>query len=185
MSHSACLWIASKLEEVDPPNARDFVGVVNMGFDTIQLQNMELNICFALGFKLQHKTGLLSSNQVICTNNLDIEQDPILKHMIKYLMVLSRFPRELITVEPNITEEAVVVLAHATVNQVEQPTQRHHDYKKTCLNFGCVVYILLREHQKVNKKNSSAFLLFSKEKYMRVSLLKPADHTNSILNAIL
>jgi hypothetical protein len=54
----ACLWIASKYEEIYPPRMRDYVEVTAGSYSRLQLKAMEGKIVDALGFDLNRVTPL-------------------------------------------------------------------------------------------------------------------------------
>lgn len=54
----ACLWIASKYEEIYPPRTRNYIEVTADTYTIRDLKNMESNILEALGFDLNRTTAL-------------------------------------------------------------------------------------------------------------------------------
>ena len=54
----ACLWIASKYEEIYPPRTRNYIEVTADTYTVRDLKNMEGNIIEALGFDLNRTTAL-------------------------------------------------------------------------------------------------------------------------------
>lgn len=54
----ACLWIASKYEEIYPPRMRNYVEVTDSSYSTAELKAMEGRILLALSFNLTRITPL-------------------------------------------------------------------------------------------------------------------------------
>lgn len=54
----ACLWLASKYEEIYPPRTRNYIEVTADTYSVRDLKNMEGNIIEALGFDLNRTTAL-------------------------------------------------------------------------------------------------------------------------------
>ena len=54
----ACLWIASKYEEIYPPRMQNYVQVTDSSYSVSELKNMEGKILLSLGFNLSYTTPL-------------------------------------------------------------------------------------------------------------------------------
>lgn len=54
----ACLWIASKYEEIYPPRMQNYVQVTDSSYSVTELKNMEGKILLSLDFSLNHTTPL-------------------------------------------------------------------------------------------------------------------------------
>lgn len=55
----ACLWIASKYEEIYPPKMKNYVQVTDSCYSIAELKAMEGKILLALKFNLSHTTPLV------------------------------------------------------------------------------------------------------------------------------
>jgi len=55
---TACLWIASKYEEIYPPRMSNFIQVTDNTYSSSELKSMEGKILLALNFNLNHITPL-------------------------------------------------------------------------------------------------------------------------------
>jgi cyclin B len=54
----ACLWIASKYEEIYPPRMHNYIQVTDSSYSTTELKAMEGKILLALNFNLTYTTPL-------------------------------------------------------------------------------------------------------------------------------
>lgn len=192
------------MEDLTAPDASCYANVSANAFTSVELQQMELRICFALRFRLQHLTPCLNSHELIHARNQHTHaiNNPMLQHMIKYLLVLSRLPTALIHVDPTITATGVVYLARATLWEASHGTPRPPgslpEGLPSCTTanaqqFKQVVIALLREHHRAGDSSirysaggrSNPFHIFSRQMNMRVSLVAPLTETNPILSNVM
>ncbi len=54
----ACLWIASKYEEIYPPRMQNFINVTDSAYSATELKMMEGKILLALKFNLNYTTPI-------------------------------------------------------------------------------------------------------------------------------
>lgn len=54
----ACLWIASKYEEIYPPRMKNYIDVTDSSYSVAELKAMEGKILLALRFNLNYTTAL-------------------------------------------------------------------------------------------------------------------------------
>ncbi|CAB9497734.1 A-type cyclin [Seminavis robusta] len=190
----ACTWIAAKMEETHPPSVDDFVYISDNIYRRGQILDMELDVCSALKFHLQHVTPvhyaheyLLASQGGPCRPNSPTGPafHSLLRNMVHYLLELSRVAYELVPVKPSLVAAATVFLARATLgicnDSVEEDCDEREQNKFWNKTLQCytgysveelkdTVQVLHRYHQKAESSQlKAAFTKYSKSKYMHVA----------------
>ena len=196
-TYSACTWIAAKIEEVVPPSVDDFVYISDNIYSAEQIRQMEMDVCMALRFKLQHVTPfhysheyLLASEQHSRNTSIGVSSSfcggpafhPLMRHMVEYLLQLSRFPYEFVDTKSSLIAASVLFLARATLGICDtspdaaahnkgywtKTLQYYTGYKVEQLKDA--VRILLTYHQEAEKSALKAvFKKYSKAKFCHVS----------------
>ena len=73
---TTCLWLASKYEEIYPPNSSEFINMSAGTYDIKQMLDLEIEIMQALGYKLGKPLSLhflrrfVSIHVCMCINSL-------------------------------------------------------------------------------------------------------------------
>jgi len=131
---SACLWIASKIEEIYPPRNDKFVYISDYSFSSEKLINLETRICSLLEFRLQRVTPFhfahvnLRASQACavaaCPHFLD---HSVVLEMTLYLLELSRASYVLSLRKPSLVAAACMYLARATLGLRAPPSHAAHE----------------------------------------------------------
>lgn len=123
---SACMWIASKMEDMTPPRTEDLVYISDYSFSSEKLRSLETRICQELQFRLHRVTPFhfvsvyLRASQAACADVAAHHTDLVL-HLTLYLLELSRSCYALSLRKPNLLAAACVYLARATLGLREKP----------------------------------------------------------------
>lgn len=187
--YSACTWIASKLEDRDPPQVADLVYISDRSFTADKLRTLEKRIINRLHFGTHRVTPMHFVNQFLrashaCTSTTCTYDDPILRQLTMYLLEVSRISFDLSYRPPSLVAAAAVYLARATLGTHSQNELSSSPWTKTLeYTTGCSVDDLKATVLLLHKYHSSAgtatstnasFLKYSKRtKYLAVAL-KPA-----------
>mmetsp|Transcript_12032 Transcript_12032/g.25623 ORF Transcript_12032/g.25623 Transcript_12032/m.25623 type:complete len:642 (-) Transcript_12032:87-2012(-) len=133
----ACVMIASKIEDVDPPLAVDFVHNCNVVKNKQDIVDMERKICntlkFAFGFQTPYhyidrfiRASQVSSSSTLCCrcvatgNGIGHTTNDLLEQLIHYLLDLSIVDYKLfVTTRPSLLTASAVYLARATLGITE------------------------------------------------------------------
>jgi len=194
----ACTWIAAKMEEVEAPSVDDFVFISDNIYRREQILDMEMDVCTALKFHLQHVTPvsyaheyLLASEAGPCNSSMPTGPafHPVLRHMVYYLLELSRLSYDLAATKPSLVAASAVYLARATLGISEtSPTKTvdPHGYWTKTLEFYSghsveemkgTVRVLLHLQQEAEASNLKAvFNKYSKDKFMYISTKTVLNH---------
>lgn len=183
--YSTCLWLASKLEDRDPPLMDDFFFISDQSVTTFALRNMERRVCKVLGFRLQRVTPfhflptfLRASRQ--CHDTACVFQSPVQHNMVLYLITLGRLSCALSRYAPSVLAAAAVYLARATLDMEESNNGKEHrkywssslahytGYSKDDLKNP--VFLLYHYQLKAEEMNVAVYHQFSKSKYDSVSV---------------
>jgi hypothetical protein len=186
--NSACLWIACKMEEVEPPSVEDFVYISDNSYPSQQIINMEMSVCEALRFRLWQVTPFQFVYEFLrashaCSNPgcLPTSHNHVLRNMVLYLIEIARVPYELCGRSPSLIAAAAVYLARATLGMRDaaHAADTSGIWTLTLLHYtGYSVdqlketVSLIHQHHRVAGEGSlkQVFAKFLKEKYFRVSL---------------
>ena len=127
--HSACTWVAAKMEDRSPPSMDDLVYISDRSFHTETLRQLEQRICRQLAFALHRVTPLHYLNQFLrasrsCSCASCLFDHPVLRKLVLYLLELSRVSFDLSYRPPSLVAAAAVYLARATLGLRETHPDR-------------------------------------------------------------
>jgi len=179
------------MEEVEPPCVDDFVYISDNIYTAGQIRGIELDVVTTLKFRLNHVTPYSFVHEYLLASEQSSRGSsgfpfgpafhPIMRHMVDYLMELSRFPHEFVDVKPSLIAAAVIFLARATLGIRGKADDGVHEkgYWTKTLQFYTgysveelkdTVLILLTYHQSAEEESLNAiYKKFSKAKFMHVS----------------
>jgi hypothetical protein len=135
--YSACAWIASKMEDRNPPLQDDFVYISDQSVSSGMLRRFEKRICKELGFNLHRLTPIHYANSFLRASNacpcLSCPFDhPVLRQLFLYLIELARIPVALVDSPPSLVAAAAVYLARATLGLREEDPTRQAGANENC-----------------------------------------------------
>jgi len=179
---SACMWIASKIEEVEPPCAMDFVYISDNSYTKEQIADMELTVCTALEFRLSQVTPyhfvseFLRASCACGDPSCCAAENSLMKYMVLYLLEMSLLPSELAYTNASLKAAAAVYVARVTLGVRSggtgywTETLEHYtgydlgDLEETAMTIH-------RYHRAAEESQlKSCFVKFTKEKYKSVAL---------------
>jgi Cyclin, C-terminal domain/Cyclin, N-terminal domain len=134
--YSACLWIASKVQDKNPPSSEDFVYISDHSFTDETLRSVEARICKELGFRLMRVTPLNFLNNFLkasyaCNAGTHCQYDnAVLRQLTMYLLALSRISCDLSVKKPSLVAAASLYLARVTLGLRE--TNMDHRAVESC-----------------------------------------------------
>eukprot|EP00977_Amphora_coffeiformis_P000316 scaffold84_cov163-Amphora_coffeaeformis.AAC.10 len=182
----ACLWLASKLEDRDPPLMDDFCYISDQSVSAFALRNMESRICKVMEFRLQRVTPfhflptfLRASRH--CHDSACVFQSPVQHNMVLYLITLGRLSYNLTRYGPSVLAAAAVYLSRATLNMTERNNddEEHGKYWSATLahytgyskdDLKNPVFLLYHYQLKAEELNVAVYHQFSKSKFDSVSV---------------
>lgn len=181
LSFSACIWIASKIEETAPPCVVDFVYISDNSYTKEQINDMELTVCTALEFRLSQVTPYHFISEFLragcgCGDITCCALDnALMRNMVLYLLELSLLPSELAYTSASLKAAAAVYVARVTLGirsggGLWNKTLQHYtgytlaDLEETALTIHRYHYAA------EDSQLTSCFSKFSKEKYNHVAL---------------
>jgi hypothetical protein len=178
------------MEEFNPPSVEDLVFISDNIYRKEQILDMELEVCEALKFHLQHVTPMhhaheymLASQQGTCFRIPGPAFHCILRNMVHYLLELARIPYELMAVKPSLLAAAALYLARATLG-IRDPTSSSNpegSAKFWTRTLQCytgysvdglreTVRIIHQYHQDAESSSLKAvFIKYGRSKFMQVS----------------
>lgn len=133
LSFSACMWIASKMEDKSPPSVDDFVYISDHSFTSNYLRLIEEKICRLLEFRLHRVTPMHFVNYLLrashaCPSRGCQFDHVLLRRSTEYLLSLSRLSWHLSShTEPSRLAAAAVYLARATIGITQGHAQHRVD----------------------------------------------------------
>lgn len=195
------------MEEVVAPSVDDFVYISDNIYRREQITDMEMNVCNALKFRLQHVTPVHYAHEFLLASEAEARSPnmptgpafhPVLRHMVYYLLDLSRLSYELVPVKPSLVAAAAVFLARATLGICEKDPSKavdaHGFWTKTLRHYSGysveelkdTVQVLLTHHQDAEASNLKAiFNRYSKAKFMHVSTKTVLSHEHLDLDCFI
>lgn len=115
-SFSACMWMASKMEEVEPPSVEDFVYISDNSYTKEQITGMEMTVFSSLRFRLWYTTSHMFLDEFLRASG---KVTDLTRHLTLYLLELSLLPLELSSVKPSVLCAAAVYLCRVTLGTTE------------------------------------------------------------------
>lgn len=180
---SACLWIASKMEDRDPPMMEDFQYISDQSVTTYSLRLMESRVCKFLQFRLQrlHPLQFLSTflrAGRICQDPACAFQSSVQRNMVTYLMTLGRLSYALTRYPPSVLAAAAVYLSRVTMGLSDEDPDHDQYWTPTLAHFTGYskeelknpVFLLYNYQLKAEEMNVAVYQQFSKSKFECVSL---------------
>lgn len=178
---SACVLIASKIEDKTPPRVENLVYISDYSFSTAKLIDLESTICEQLEFRLFLKTPVmfmdlnLRASQASEHHSCRHYRNPMLESTLKYLLELSRSSYELSQRKPSLICAACTYLARATLGIGEYWTstlEYYTGYNKNDLTDTIVkVHLLHMAAEKSDRFGTTpAYTKYATDKLHRVSL---------------
>lgn len=128
--HSACTFIASKLMEIAPPTADEFVYISDNTYTPNEVLDMEARIASALKFNLNFRTpyhyvdrflrASYASSESSCASammcgGMNDAKNATLKNLVIYLLDLAVLEYKLVSKKPSLVTASAVYLARATL----------------------------------------------------------------------
>ena len=127
---SACILIASKLEDRSTPKMEDLCYISDHSFSESKLREQEEDICKCLSFRLSSVTPHHFINEFLRASHACLSRScqfdhPVLRNVVLYILALSRLSYDLSLVKPSLLTAASVYLARATLGMQESdPVKR-------------------------------------------------------------
>jgi cyclin A len=109
----ACMWVASKFEEIYAPTARNFCYITDNTYDQQQLVAMEARLLSALNFTLAVPTAKTFQRRYLQAAAADEE----LHYLAAFLLELTLMDETLLPYLPSQLAAASVYLAHIMLNR--------------------------------------------------------------------
>ncbi|KAL9257696.1 putative cyclin-A3-1 [Drosera capensis] len=160
----SCMLIASKYEEITPPQVHDFCYITDNTYTKKQVVEMEADVLKSLKFELGNPTARLFVRRFTkaCSENSE-EHDLKLEFLCYYLAELGLLYYGCVKFQPSLIAAAVVFLANFTLNNGRNPwtaaLEYHSKYKASNLR-ECVLAI---HDLQMSKKRGS--LVAIRDKY--------------------
>jgi hypothetical protein len=175
------------MEEFNPPSVEDLVFISDNIYRKEQILDMELEVCEALKFHLQHVTPMHYAHEYMLASQHGTGfriTGPafhcILRNMVHYLLELSRIPYELMAIKPSLLAAAVLYLARATLG-IRDTSGSEGSPKFWTRTLQCytgysvgdlreTVRIIHQYHQDAESSDLKAvFIKYGRSKFMQVS----------------
>lgn len=119
----ACMWIASKFEEIYAPTARNFCYITDNTYDQTQLVDMEARVLETLEFRLALPTGKTFQRRYLQAAAADEE----LHYLAAFLLELNLMDEQLLKFLPSQMAAASVYLARSMLGRKPwDPTLAHY-----------------------------------------------------------
>ncbi|GAB2228355.1 hypothetical protein Drorol1_Dr00010190 [Drosera rotundifolia] len=171
----SCMLIASKYEEITPPQVHDFCYITDNTYTKKQVVEMEADVLKSLKFELGNPTARLFVRRFTkaCLEDSE-EQNLKLELLCYYLAELSLLDYGCVKFQPSLIAAAVVFLANFTLNNDRNPwtaaLEYHSKYKPSNLR-ECVLAI---HDLQLSKKGGSLVAIrvkYKQHKFKCVSTL--------------
>jgi len=113
---SACIWMASKMEDRTPPEIRDLEYISDYSVTPSQMRALEARICCVLSFRIHRVTPFHFVQLYLRASAKGRDpQDGPLRSMTLYLLELSRYSHRISEQPASLIAAACVYLARATL----------------------------------------------------------------------
>ena len=126
---SACILIASKLEDRSTPKMEDLCYISDHSFSESRLRELEEDVCKHLSFRLSSVSPLHFINEFLrashaCPSRCCQFDHAVLRNVVLYILALSRLSYDLSLTKPSLLAAASVYLARATLGMREADTAK-------------------------------------------------------------
>lgn len=178
VANSACMWIASKIEEVTSPSVEDFVYISADSYSKQEITEMELAVCKALQFYLYQVTPHDFVEELLRASNADrqrigcpVMESDVERSTVEYLLELSLLSFSLSTVPPRLVAAAAMYLSRVTLGLDGWSPTLEHITGICHWDLEDVVMTIYKYYATSEEsKLTNAFLKYSKASYHCVAL---------------
>ncbi|KAG1685267.1 hypothetical protein DVH05_009635 [Phytophthora capsici] len=168
------MFIASKYEEIYPPEAKDFVKITDNAYTREQVFEMEAKMLAAIGYRVTFPTAFQFMKRFVKASRTC---DDRVEHFAHYVIDRSLQEYKLMKYRPSTIAASAVYLARTQMGDSPawSPTLEHHSsYSESDLSSSIkeLKEMLWNTHNKVGKmanKLTAARRKFSKERFMGVA----------------
>lgn len=182
--HSACLWIASKMEDRDPPLMEDFFYISDQSVTTLSLRVMERRVCKALQFRVHALTPMhylptfLRASRP-CQDAACPYRSTVQHNVALYLITLGRISYDMSKMPPSVLTAAAVYLARVTLGiQADERIAEGVYWSSTLSHYTgyrlpelkTAVFMLYNYQLKAEEMNIAVYHHFAKIKFDKASL---------------
>ena len=174
------MWMACKMEEIEPPSVEDFVYISDNSYTKEQITTMEMTVCSSLHFRLCHTTIYMFMDEYLRAST---KVTDLTRHLCLYLLELSLLPLELTTVKPSLVCAAAIYLCRITLGLTDATQAAvgslHGVWTKTLEHYTGysvfdledVVKVLHTYHMSAEESSlKSVYAKYKVEKYSYVAL---------------
>jgi cyclin A len=163
----ACMWVASKFEEIYAPTARNFCYITDNTYDVGQLVDMEARVLATLGFTLAGPTAKTFQRRFLQAAAAD-EQ---LHYLAAFLLELSLMDEQLLHLLPSQVAAGSVYLARAMLGRAPWDATLAHYSGHAEADVGPVAAELAFTHHTIAADGSFGAILdkYSSERLLCVS----------------
>lgn len=165
----ACLFIASKYEEIYPPECRDFVYIADNAYTREEIFEMEQKILNVLDFALTAPTSLYFLRRFSKAAHSDYKTHTL----CKYIIELSLLDLKMLQYKPSEVASASVLLARIMTKQqtLWTPTLEHYTTYRMDNLESCVRDQARLVDQCQHGKLQAAFRKYSHQKFDEVATI--------------
>jgi transcription initiation factor TFIIIB Brf1 subunit/transcription initiation factor TFIIB len=175
---SACMWMASKMEEITSPSVDDFVYISADSYTRLDITEMEMAVCDALQFRLYQVTPhdfveqyLLASMANRRFISCPVLENHVERSMVEYLLELSFLPYELVTISPSKIAAAAMYLSRVVLGLPGWNPTLEYASGLCQWDLEDTVRIIHKYHAAAEEsKLANAFNKYSKKKHHSVAL---------------
>jgi len=164
---AAAMFIASKYEEIYPPDVGEFVYITDDTYNKRQVLRMEHLVLKVLNFDLSAPTSLYFLSQLTQMSNTDEKT----KHLAMYLCELSLMCAEFLRFRPSEVGAGSLALARLTTAQQPWPAALATETEMQLTGLHDCMVLLNREHSKAGTAAQQAV----REKYKTIKYHRVAD----------
>ncbi|KAG1658709.1 hypothetical protein FOA52_005287 [Chlamydomonas sp. UWO 241] len=172
----ACLWVASKYEEIYPPTLPDFCYITDNTYSREQLISMEEVILKRLNYQLTVPTAKTFLRRLLQVCN----PDEYLHFLSNYLTELSLLDYNMLSFTPSVIAAAGVYLANLMLGRAPWDAQLRHYSAYVPSDIKNGVIALAAVHQAIA---SSSSLTAVREKYANARFLSVSQMPSIVVTA--
>lgn len=179
-----CMLIASKYEEICPPQVEEFCFITDNTYTRLEVLKMESQVLNLLHFQLSVPTIKTFLRRFVQAAQVSSEVPSVeLEYLANYLAELTLVEYSFLKFLPSLTAASAVLLARWTLNQSDNPwnlTLEHHtNYKASELKTA----VLALEDLQLNNSGSTLNAIrekYRQQKFKRVATLTPSEPVLSL-----